>query len=147
MRSCFKIGVFLFMLFQTTLVHTGMRDLIILLDWDNESVERDLDELVIAGDPAQSAGFGPISNVLVQAVWQKAAPIVVSAATWRNVMQRKKIFTDFITKDIQALTKEYKGTFKQFKTEAEIQKFQYLKWLCCQAQSSFGFPKIKSIIQ
>jgi hypothetical protein len=120
----FKTLVLIIVLFSTSLLFSGMHDLIILLDWRNEHVAKDLDKPASSINPSESSGFSAVSSSLVQAIWQKAAPILISSATWRNVMERKQIFADFISKDIAQLKKEYQNKFPRFNTEQGIEQFK-----------------------
>jgi hypothetical protein len=110
-------------LFNSLSVYAGMRDMIILLDWLQERVEQDLDKAQPSSDPTRSSGFGPTMSSLITALWQKAAPIVVSAATWKNFVQRKEIYADFITLDTHALIAKYKRKFIRFNTDEGIKTF------------------------
>ena len=99
-----------------------MRDMIIALDWTVERVENDLD-VSQQFNQSRPPGFGPVTSSLITALWQKAAPIVTSVVTWKNFLQRREIYNDFITFDLQALIIKYKKTFVRFNTDEEISAF------------------------
>ncbi|MEX0940158.1 MAG: hypothetical protein WDZ41_02270 [Candidatus Babeliales bacterium] len=111
-----------FLLLQNCIA--DFRELVILLDWANERIERDLDNLNIVQN---LKSFGPVSNSLTSAILQKI-PILTTATLWKNFVLRKQIFNDFVTDDLSILIKKYQGKFKQFATEEDIKTFaEYCK--------------------
>lgn len=109
--------------FYLVSLNAGKRDLIILLDWDNERIDHALYGMQPSQDSDHSPDFGPISSSLLTTLEQKAAPILVSAATWKNFIQRKQIYGDFITLDTKTLITKYKRKFTRFNTDEGIITF------------------------
>lgn len=135
---------FIFFLFSVSIsIKAGLRDLIILIDWRNERVSNTLSTSQPTYDPSQLSGFGPVTSSLVTALGQEAAPILVSSATWKNFVERKKIFDDFLSKTEQVLIKEYKGTYPRFNTDQGIQNFAQL---CKQSVGGYS-PQFSNFIQ
>ncbi len=61
----------------------GTRNLIMCMDWDKENIEREFSKPQLQ---LQSEEFGAITQALMAALLEKAAPIIVSSATWGNLI-------------------------------------------------------------
>ncbi len=84
----------------------GTRNAIFLFDWAKETVANDRE-------------FGPVTQSLLAALAQQAAPIIVSATTWRNAIERGKMFDDIVHKrDIS-----YLQQYKMLQKSEDFQKF------------------------
>lgn len=103
-----------------TCIDAGNRQILFFVDWHNETVERDLASNILTG----AQGFGPITVGMLTNLWQKAAPMIVSSATWRNYLERKQMFLDFITLSQPELESRYKGKSTRFSTTEAIVLFQ-----------------------
>ena len=101
-------------------IHAGNRQILFFVDWHNETVKRDLSKSLEYG----AVGFGPITIGMLANLWQKAAPMIVSSATWKNFLERKQIFLDFINMSQQELVTKYQGKSTRFGTLADIQRFE-----------------------
>jgi hypothetical protein len=105
----------------------GLRDMIVLIDWHNESVFNTLKTEKPIYNIGESSGFGPVTSALITALGQKVCPILVSSATWKNFVERRKIFSDFYLLDVPSLVEKYKGiTYPRFNTEQGIANFSVL---------------------
>jgi hypothetical protein len=84
----------------------GIRDLIILLDEASEQVAKDFatnDCLKYTGKSNMA-----VTTNLMTALYQKAAPILVSVSVWRNFIERRQMFNDFTLLSIDDLFVKYK---------------------------------------
>ena len=113
-----KLASFFIMLFTFgSLQCNGSRQLIILIDWNGETVAKDLDT-----DHFDSMlpGFGPVTAALATALRQKTAPILVTSCVWNNFVERRKIFHNFR----EDKTKTYLGKYKKLDTQQKINEFR-----------------------
>jgi hypothetical protein len=98
-----KIG--LFFLFMFVPLVAGVRDLIILID-DGEGNEQVKKNTFINTNECVN-DTGAVTSYLIYALYQKAAPILVSASVWHNFIERRQIFRDFISLSIEDLVIKY----------------------------------------
>ncbi|MFA6066679.1 MAG: hypothetical protein WC707_05865 [Candidatus Babeliaceae bacterium] len=93
------------------------RGVIILLDTE-EKLESD----ILGG---LSDSFGALSQTLLPAIDQKAAPIIVSSSLFKNFIIHKEIFTDFSHKSDQELADKYSELepFKNPGTRGKIKEY------------------------
>ncbi len=79
----------------------GTRNLIMCMDWDKENIEREFSKPQLQ---LQSEEFGAITQALMAALLEKAAPIIVSSATWGNLIARATMYRDAVqNKDMSYL--------------------------------------------
>lgn len=138
MKQIFKIFVItlFFISFQTSFC--GNRNLIMLLDWNSETVATDLSPQL-----GSSKGFGPVTSMLVTALWQQAAPIIVTSSIWKNFIERKEIFGDFVSKNTTELFQKYRSKYTQFSQMSSIEKFvQFCKDIFAEQLSQEDFRLI-----
>lgn len=95
----------------------GMRNIIMLLDWDQETVGYDLNKLQFN---VNDQGFGPPSYSIITHLGEKAAPMLISSSNWRNVVERRKMFGDFLA----GKGKQYLNKFTRFSNEKIIKEFE-----------------------
>ena len=71
----------------------------------------------------QPAGLGAASGMLLTALYQEAAPIIVPVPLWQTIVEHKRVFDDFVTLDYAELTKKYacRARFKGQDTCASFQ--------------------------
>lgn len=80
----------------------GTRNMIMLLDWQKETVKNEFSVSQYNG--VSTEYFGVITQGLMAALYQQAAPILVSSQTWSNLVGRGRIFADVISgKDMSYL--------------------------------------------
>ncbi len=71
----------------------GTRNLIMTIDWGKEQFEKEFNRNQLS---LRSEEFGAITLALMMAIVEKAAPIIVSSATWGNLIARGAMFRDAI---------------------------------------------------
>lgn len=130
------IKLFLFCILFFHLHASGIRNLIMLIDFDTERFEDEL-KYKARSTAQEFNGSGAVSNALLTALWQQAAPILVSSVTLQNIFLGKTIFADFITLSEVQLIAKYKDQKKYmwFGQEQDIKNF---KLLCMEELFNYG---------
>lgn len=88
--------IFLALLFCGAILEAlcaGTRNLIMPIDWGKENIEREFSKPQLQ---VRSEEFGAITQALMAALLEKAAPIIVSSATWGNLIARGTMYRDAV---------------------------------------------------
>lgn len=70
-------------------VEAGTRNMVMALDFDRESLREEFKNSKYAFNAHE---YGPVTQTLIAALYQQAAPILVSSSTWRNAIERGKAY-------------------------------------------------------
>jgi hypothetical protein len=116
-----KLLVLTLLQFAAT-ISANFHNMIVILDWENERVSIDLNQK----EPLIS-GFGAQTIHLATALVQEAAPILVSAATLKNFIERATLTKDFLEKNKITLQSIYlRRNYERFKQQENIGILQEL---------------------
>ena len=102
------------------------REMIILLDTSNsETIEQTFEAPNIYRYPqiVHPVGMGAISASVLIALYQQAAPIIISKSLIKNIIDHKNLFDDFVNLDRKSLFEKY-GKFNRFRGRLTLDNFR-----------------------
>jgi hypothetical protein len=104
------------------------QNLIIVYDYGSETIKKSLSDVPSKRDVSEEdhpSGVGAATGMLLTALYQEAAPILVPMPLWHNIVAHKKLFDSFVGSDTATLYKRY-GMYQRFKNRKSIAQFKEL---------------------
>lgn len=103
------------------------QNLVIMYEYGTaETVQKSLrDEPSSRYEEDRPSGIGAATGMLLTALYQESAPILVPLPLWQNIVSHKKIFDSFVSLDTASLYKRY-GTHPRFQGRKVVAQFKEL---------------------
>ncbi len=109
------------------------QNLIIIYEYGHvENIDKTLNEKV-SDDEHNPLGLGAASCMLLIALYQRAAPILVPAPLWNTILAHRKLFNRYLSDSTTVLNKHY-GSTVRFANRNKVAEF---KDTCCYVQELY----------